>query len=278
MDYSHKIGRLMAHAFIAFYHGPGLPILYVFFFVQLGLFLLIEKALMLRYYRKLIHFEAYIRQYLIHVLLLMLMFHFFRTIDVLGSEEIFPSSYSETIGLKSGTLTYYYEPHSKTYGERLILPQGIGYFLFALIVAAFYIVCWWTHRQGFFLSKCFSLCAILSRSSKSPILHTTLKNRNLAFYPDTYKFDRNFKYREALPRVDTLFGGSDFEQLQANSPENSHLDSQYDLKSEANSGDDVLARKQDTSKQGVFNIYKKPDMNNQHDRINSDELEEEKLD
>lgn len=148
LDYSHKIGRLMAHAFIAFYHGPALPILYLFFFAQIGIFLMIEKHMMLKFYKRFEHIQPYVRQYLIHVLLCMLFFHFFRAIDVLGSEEIFPNSIKEVLGLKSGTLLYYYTSSELTYGDKIILPQGILYFLLAIGLTIFYCLIWWSHRDN----------------------------------------------------------------------------------------------------------------------------------
>lgn len=34
LEYSHKVGRLLAHAFICFFHGAGMPLLYPLFFIQ----------------------------------------------------------------------------------------------------------------------------------------------------------------------------------------------------------------------------------------------------
>ena len=67
LDYSHKIGRLLAHAFICFYHGAGLPILYLVFFFHITVFYLIEKALVLKIYRKFENQIPYIRQFIIHI-------------------------------------------------------------------------------------------------------------------------------------------------------------------------------------------------------------------
>lgn len=279
LDYSHKIGRILGHAFIVFYHGPGIPLLYLLFFAQIGIFILIEKALMLRIYKRFEHIEAYIRQYIIHVILLMLVFHYFRAIDVFGAEEIFPFSYSETLGIKSGTLLYYYEPDEMAYAEKIILPQGIGYFLLAIFTAIFYAIIWWTHRR-IFLSKIFGWCALLTKFSFNAIPLTTVRNRTLGFFPDTYKFEKTLKYREALPTVEARITGRQEVQDRIGSPEKSHLDSHYDINSEANSGDDAIAKKNELIGKPVYNIYRGPDLNsdNQHQRINSDDIDEEVLD
>jgi len=65
----------MGHAMIVFYHGVSLPILYIIFFVHIAIFLIIEKAMMLRFYRKMDAKTAWIRQFIIHTLFLTLLFH-----------------------------------------------------------------------------------------------------------------------------------------------------------------------------------------------------------
>lgn len=146
-DYSHKIGRIFAHAMIALHHGAGLPILYMFFFIQLFMFLIVEKALMLRFYRKLENRAPYIRQYIIHSLVVIMMFHLFRTIDIIGSGDIFTKKYSETSGVKSGTIESYYVPNETTYIERMTAIHGIPYLCIAVIFTVFYVLIWWSHKR-----------------------------------------------------------------------------------------------------------------------------------
>ena len=277
LEYSHKIGRLMAHAAITLHHGAGLPILYLFFFIHIALFLIIEKAMMLKFYRKMEIQTAYLRQYLIHVFLIILMFHFFRTIDVLGSEDIFPDSYSQDIALKSGTLLYYNKPTEQNYTGRIALGQGIGYLLLAILMTIHYILIWWAHRPNF-LGKILGWSALLTKPRNSPIPVGALRQRHLAFEPATYKFNNMEKYEYALPAVDSSLNQGELGLQRPGSPENSNVDSHYDLKSEANSGENVYDKK---DKSGVSNIYGRQDNSVQKGdnvygagRVNSEELED----
>lgn len=251
----------MAHAFIAFYHGPALPILYVFFFMHIGVFMLVEKLLMLKFYRRFEHIQPYIRQYLIHVVLLMLFFHFFRAIDILGSEEIFPKSYEEKLGLKSGTLLYYYEPKENKYADKLVLPQGIIYFLFAIVLTVFYILIWWSHRKNI-LGKLFSWCALLDKHSNSPARLQSLKQRNLVYHPDSYKFEMIYKYSEVLPPVEKFFNQSNDIEARLEVPDRSeNFESNYEFKNTKNDGGDLFNSKDNKARESnpVYNIYQKGD-------------------
>ena len=51
-DYSHKIGRLLGHAWIVYFLGAGLPLLFPIFCVHLALFFTFEKLYILKFYRK----------------------------------------------------------------------------------------------------------------------------------------------------------------------------------------------------------------------------------
>lgn len=68
LNYSHKIGRLMAHLLVAFMLSPGLPLLSMIFFTYLLIYCAIEKAMVLKFYRKMENISAYIRQFTIQVL------------------------------------------------------------------------------------------------------------------------------------------------------------------------------------------------------------------
>jgi hypothetical protein len=279
-DYSHKIGRLMAHAAIAIYHGAGLPILYLFFMAHFALFMIIEKALMLKFYRKLEHQAPYFRQYIIHVLLVMLLLHLFRTVDVIGAEDVFPDSYSQELVIKSGTLLYVYLPKTKTYFERLVLKQGIGYFLFIIFLTIHYALIWWSHRKNF-LGKILGWSELLTVPRNNPVPVSVIRDRNLAFKPDTYDFFKLPKYKEAVRSVDRVMFGYQNANNRPDSPEKSVVESQYDLnlKSEANSGDEIGHHKDPN-----LNIYNRDEMHRVHsdekidqNRADSDGLEEYQL-
>lgn len=277
LDYSHKIGRILGHGFIAFYHGPGIPLLYLLFFLQIAMFVVVEKALMVRIYKRFEHIDPYVRQYIIHVILFMLMFHYFRTIEILGSEEIFPSSHYETLGLKSGTLLYYYEPNENTYGDKIILAQGICYFLLALATTAFYAIIWWTHRR-FCLSKVFGGCSLLTKANYSVLPLTTVRNRTLGYFPDTYRLEKTLKYRESLPSVETRVMGTQELQVRVDSSIKSHIGSQVEMKSEVNSGDEVNPEIRESISKPIYNIYKDSDVKaNERKKVSSHDLELEDL-
>ena len=279
LDYSHKFGRLMAHAAIAYYHGVGLPVLYLLFLGYIGMFVMAEKALMLRFYRKLEIQAPYVRQYIIHCLLLMLMFHYFRTIDLLGAGEIFPDKYKAQATVKSGTIKSVYIPEETKYAKKLGMPQGIPYLLFAIIVTIYYVLIWWSHKDNI-LGKFLGWSSLLTKPNKNLIHVTTLRNRNLCFMPDTYKFNKMPKYKEAVTAVEAALAQSSFGASRVDSP-----DSQYDMKSEANSGDEVVLDKKSENKEGgVFNIYRnwdpnvstqKKDGNYQNNKVDSEGLEED---
>jgi hypothetical protein len=279
LDYSHKFGRLMAHAAIAYYHGVGLPVLYLLFLGYIGMFVMAEKALMLRFYRKLEIQAPYVRQYIIHCLLLMLMFHYFRTIDLLGAGEVFPDKYKAQATVKSGTIKSVYIPEETKYAKKLGMPQGIPYLLFAIIVTIYYVLIWWSHKDNI-LGKFLGWSSLLTKPNKNLIHVTTLRNRNLCFMPDTYKFNKMPKYKEAVTAVEAALAQSNFGASRVDSP-----DSQYDMKSEANSGDEVVLDKKSENKEGgVFNIYRnwdpnvstqKKDGNYQNNKVDSDGLEED---
>lgn len=264
-DYSHKIGRLLAHTLIAFHHGSGLPALYLLNAINLVIFVNIEKALVLRFYRKMEIVAPYIRQYLIHCILLVIMFHCFRSIDLLGSEDIFPTSYVETIGLKSGTLLYYYVAEPMDYTDRMVSVQGIGYLILAILVFIFYVLIWWSHRIRC-LKKILGCVSLLNHSPRRPIQISTLRDRNLGYKPDTYIFSKHPKYEVALPNVEQEFGEHAFGDNRPSSPDKSAVDSQYGLKSEPNNSDDDVLNK---NKGPVYNIYRNPDTKNDIKRVNS---------
>lgn len=255
----------MAHAYITFYHGAGIPILYVFFFLQLGIFILTEKALLLKFYKKFNNIEPYIRQYIIHSLLVMLFLHMFRTINILGSDEIFPDKIKETLGLKSGTLLYFYTADDVSYTGRLILPSGIAYLLFSIALGVFYGLIWWSHRSNG-LGKILSWCALLDRPGTRAAKLSSIKPRNLVYYPNTYQFSSHYKYTESLPPIERKYvEASDVEARLSvpNMNKSSNLDSQYELKNNKSprDGDD---RKPDVAikSASVFNIYSKKDPSN----------------
>lgn len=75
LDYSHKIGRLMAYAWFTIVHGTAMPFLYILFFIHLLSFYMIEKWLMLKFYRKMDLQAAWIRDFLIHTLFLIVIWH-----------------------------------------------------------------------------------------------------------------------------------------------------------------------------------------------------------
>lgn len=254
----------MAHAYIAFYHGPGLPILYVLFVIQLGLFLMTEKFLLLKFYKKFNHIEPYVRQFIIHSILIMLFIHMFRAIDILGSEEIFPDEVKETIGLKSGTLLYYYTSDKTSYMDRLLLPAGIAYLLFSIGLAVFYALIWWSHRANC-IGKCLSWCSLLNNSGQRAARFSSLKPKNLVYYPNTYQFCEIYKYSEALPPIEMKYvEASDIEARfpgESNLDKSKNVDSQYELKNSHKSprggqgdgrGPDVAIKSSNVS-----NIFKK---------------------
>ena len=67
LDYAHKIGRLLSHAFIAFLLSPGLPLLPLMLMVHLLTYYVLEKYLILNFYRKMVPITLYLRQYTIQI-------------------------------------------------------------------------------------------------------------------------------------------------------------------------------------------------------------------
>jgi len=275
LDYSHKIGRILAHMMICYYHGSGLPVLYLIFFVHLLIFYFTEKLLILRFYRKMEEKYPYVRQFLLHSFVFMFMFHLFRAIDLYGAEEIFPNSYYEDICLKRGTLLTCYLPKKLYYVSRMKLMQGALFLTIAVCLTVFYILTWFAHKRC--LKKVIGCSSVFTGQPEGAISIKTLRNRNLVFRPFTYaKIDRLDTYRGAIRSVEEAiqrFGGDGSRPGSPGLP----VDSQYELKSDANSGDDVQIRPHEQT-DPVFNIYKadadheKRDKKvTDNDRINSDD-------
>jgi len=258
-DYSHKLGRILAHAYIAFYHGSGLPILYVFLFIQVGIFILTEKFLLLKFYKKFNHIEPYVRQFIIHTILAMLFVHMFRAIAILGSQEIFPDKVKETLGLKNGTLLFFYTADDKSYSGRLALPAGIAYLIISLMLTVLYSLIWWSHRQNF-IGKLFSWCALLDKPGLRAAKLSSIKPKNLVFYPNTYQFQDIYKYREVLPQIEKRYVVSEDIECRLEVPgmnKSGNLDSHYELKNSRKSDEEGDSRPADVAikSSNVFNIY-----------------------
>lgn len=213
------------------------------------------------------------------------MFHYFKTINALGAEEVFPESYSEDATLKDGTITSYYKVKEMNYGDKMVSGQGIAYFVLIILTCLFYFMIWWSHKRNI-LGKLFDCFALLTSPKSRPVRITSLRNRGLAYKPDTYNFARMEKYRDTLPAVEAeLFKDASDDVSRPMSPDKSAVDSQYDLnmRSEANSGDDVMDNKYGKDGQGM-NIYRN-DPSNDHqnnpaynlytkNRVDSEDLEE----
>ena len=249
LDYSHKIGRLMGHAFICVYHGVSIPMLYLYFVIMISMFFAIEKFMMLKFYRKMELQTAWIRQFLIHVLYLAIIFHSFRAIDVLGSEDLFPENFKQSVAIKNGTLVNYYKANKRDYLNRMFSISGYPYLFIAILTFIVYIVSWWSHKK--LISSIFGWISLKSKPGKNHIQLSTVKDRDYSFKPTTYDFTKMPNYGEAVIDVKNVFEDG----KQDRKRDHSFVESNYDLKSEANSNDDALPRSQINSP--MTNIYGK---------------------
>lgn len=88
-----------------------------------------------------------------------------------------------------------------------------------------------------------------TNSDRNLIPVGALRNRKLGFSNSSYQFGKLSKYREAIPALD--------QRLYNVSPNaervGSDVDSQYEMKSEANSGDDVFGN---SAANQLGNLYK----------------------
>ena len=95
---------------------------------------------------------------------------------------------------------------------------------------------------------------------------SSIKQRNLVYYPDTYQFWNIFKYTETLPPVERKYSEANDIEARLEVPEKSaNLDSHYELRNSKNYGEDLFnANKNEAKKNStVFNIYKhQPDLEN----------------
>lgn len=181
------------------------------------------------------------------------MFHCFRTINLFGSEEIFTNSYyTETCTVSSISLSCYI-PTKLSYNQRVKSSQGVGYLIIAILAIIYYLLIFFAHKKC--IKKILGCNAIFTKPIRGNIPVTALRDRNLAFKPHSYRFDKMDKYKAAIHAVEAKMHDNPLSPNQVRQSMN--VDSHYDLKSDANSGELVAGGKMSNNQ--VFNIYKRPD-------------------
>ena len=218
----------MGHAFICIYHGISLPMIYALFFVHVAMFLAIEKLMMLKFYRKMELQTAWIRQYLIHVLFIIVFLHCLRAIDVLGAEELFPLGFKQDVGIKNGTLVTYYKAKTRNYLSRLISYSGYPYIGAFICLLILYSISWWAHTKC--LSLFFKFLALNRKTSNNLLPVSSLKQKS-CFSFTTYDFDKMPKYKDIVSTIENSLK-KDFSVESHERSNSMNIESQYPIRAD----------------------------------------------
>ena len=229
LDYSYKIGRLMGHLFIVFYLGSGLPLLYCIFWAYLLLYWVIEKLMIVKFYKRMKLKSIYIRQFISQSLWVIFFVSLFRSILILGSEDIFPTTIEAKSGVYSGSTVTYYSPKSRSFGDKMILSTGIPFTILIIVFPILYWFMWWIHKD-FRIFKLFKSLAFADVPFNLKLKATDIKksfklnkkalkrfrkiqstnNENLLlkfdytsalYHPSTYEFSKRSEYKASLKKI-----------------------------------------------------------------------------
>ena len=202
-DYSHKIGRLLGHAWIVYFFGAGIPLLFAIFSVHLALFFTLEKFYVLKFYRKMEAISCYFKTYVIYILIFIFLSGCFNGIRIFGNPEIFPTSYNTAIGTRSGKTVTYYNPKSRTFLDKLLLKTGIAYLVIAIICVCLYTRFYKKSLFELVTGTCFpttkSLDGSLIRYKVSDMI-----SKNQMIEPSSFTFESNPKYSKAIEAIEDM--------------------------------------------------------------------------
>ena len=232
LDYSHKIGRIMGHLFVIFYLGSGTPLLYCLFWVHIFIFCAFEKLMIVKFYKRMKLKSIYIRHFIVQSLWAVFIAWLFKTIHILGSEDIFPTTTEIKSGIYSGKTVTYYSPNSRNYGDKMVLSTGIPFTILILSFAVLYSLLWIIHKKWLVFKpfKCFAFADTYInikqkvteikksfKCSKKALKH--LKNdqnsnikiediqfdyKSAFYHPSTYKFYKRAEYKTSLKTINVV--------------------------------------------------------------------------
>ena len=163
-DFTHKIPYLLGLLTIVMFFVGGIPIIIVIFMFYFLVYFWIEKAMILKFYRKPIHLEETALRFSDYCMIVILTMHLFNSIIMYGTADIFPIDTVKVDGVRKGYSTSYYIPKPQSFIEKFGNQYNVMFLILLILILIFLILAfifrnklWWRKFKYFPMSYRFKM-------------------------------------------------------------------------------------------------------------------------